>query len=185
MPIDILSDIHPEFQNVVEFLKSDISVLRTGRANPKVLDGVMVEAYGTMNPLSSVAAVTVPDARSLVVDPWDKSNLKAIETAIIAANLGLNPAVQGQSIRIPIPAPTEETRKQLVKQLGEKLEHARKSVRNVRDEAKAAIQKAEKDKEIGEDEKYKLLEELDKKAAGINERIKNIGEEKEKEIMTV
>ena len=185
MPIDILSDIHPEFQNVVEVLRSDISVLRTGRANPNVLDVVMVEAYGTMNPLSSMASIAVPDARSLVVDPWDKSNLKAIEVAITAANLGLNPTVQGQSIRIPIAAPTEETRKQLVKQLGEKLEHARKSVRNVRDEAKAAIQKAEKEGEIGEDEKYRLLEELDKKAASINDKIKKIGEDKEKEIMTI
>ncbi len=185
MPIDILSDIHPEFQNVVEFLKSDISALRTGRANPTVLEGVMVEAYDSFSPLPSVASITVPDSRSLVVEPWDKSILKAVEKAIIDAKLGLNPAVQGTQIRIPVPAPTEETRKALVKTLGEKLEHARKSVRNVRDEAKLAIQAAEKGKEIGEDEKYRLLEELDKKAASINDKIKKIGEEKEKEIMTI
>lgn len=185
MPIDLLSAINPELQSVVEFLKQDISSLRTGRANAGMIENVSVEAYDSRSPLSSLASITVPDARSLLVDPWDKSILKNVEKGILEANLGLNPAIQGQQIRISIPAPTEETRKGLVKMLGEKLEHARKSVRNVREEAKVAILKAEKDKELSEDEKYKLLEQLDKAAANINEKIKQIGEEKEKEIMTI
>jgi ribosome recycling factor len=185
MPQDYLSTIHPKFQQVIEFLKTDIAVLRTGRANPGMIENVMVEAYGGRTPINGLASITVPDARSLVIEPWDKSLVKDIERAIQEAKLGLNPAVQGQQIRIVIPAPTEETRKALVKTLGEKLEHARKSVRNVRDEAKVEIQKAEKEKEIGEDEKYKLLEQLDKTAAGMNDRIKHIGEEKEAEIMTI
>lgn len=185
MPADILSDHQSQFQQAVDFLKSDIAALRTGRANPAVVENVMVEAYETRTALSGLAAISIPDARSILIDPWDKSILKAIEKAILEAKLGLNPSVQGQQIRISLPALTEETRKNLVKTLGEKLEHARKTVRNVRDDAKAAIQKAEKEKEISEDEKYKLLEQLDKTAAGFNDRIKHIGEEKEKEIMTI
>lgn len=185
MPTDYLSNYRPQFDQVIDFLKNDISSLRTGRANPAMVEGVMVEAYETRTPLSGLAAITVPDPRSILVEPWDKSLLKAIEKGILEAKLGFNPVVQGQQIRIPLPALTEENRKNLVKTLGEKLEHARKSIRNVRDEAKNEITKAEKDKAIGEDEKYKLLEQLDKTAAGCNDRIKNIGEEKEKEIMTM
>ncbi|HTM67943.1 MAG TPA: ribosome recycling factor [Candidatus Binatia bacterium] len=185
MPQDYLSTIHPKFQQVIDFLKSDISALRTGRANPGIVEGVMVEAYGARTPLSGLASITIPDPRSILIEPWDKSLVKGIEKGIQEAKLGLNPSVQGTQVRIMIPAPTEETRKALVKTLGEKLEHARKSVRNVRDEAKGEIQKAEKEKEISEDEKYKLLEQLDKTAAGMNDRIKNIGDEKEREIMTI
>ena len=185
MPKDYVSTINPKFQAVIEFLKTDIAVLRTGRANPGMVENVQVEAYESRSPLAGLASITVPDARSILIDPWDKSLIKNIEKAIIEAKLGLNPAVQGQQIRLAIPAPSEETRKELVKTLGEKLEHARKSVRNVRDEAKGEIQKGEKEKEINEDEKYKLLEQLDKTAAGMNEKIKNIGEEKEREIMTI
>jgi len=185
MPKDYLSTINPKFQQVIDFLKTDIAVLRTGRAHPGMIENVSVEAYETRTTLSGLASITVPDARSILIDPWDKSLIKNIEKAIIESKLGLNPSVQGQQIRIAIPSPTEETRKALVKTLGEKLEHARKSVRNVRDEAKGEIQKGEKEKEISEDEKYKLLEQLDKTASGMNDRIKNIGEEKEKEIMTI
>jgi ribosome recycling factor len=185
MPRDILNSHQSQFQQAVDFLKSDIMSLRTGRANPQIIEDVMVEAYDSRTALSGLASITVPDGRSLLVEPWDKGILKNIEKAIIDAKLGLNPSVQGQQIRIALPMLTEETRKNLVKMLGEKLEHARKSVRNVRDEAKAEIAKAEKEKEIGEDEKYRLLEQLDKTAAGMNERIKAIGEEKEKEIMTI
>jgi ribosome recycling factor len=185
MPQDILSNYQPQFQQVLDFLKSDISSLRTGRANPTILDGVMVEAYETRQALSGLASITVPDARSIVVDPWDKSILKNIEKGIIEADLGMAPAIQGQQIRLTVPLMTEENRKQLVKALGEKLEHARKSIRNVRDEAKTAIAKAEKDGEIAEDAKYKLLEQLDRNAAGFNEKIKTVGDEKEKDIMTI
>lgn len=185
MSKDLLSKRQSEFQKVVDYLKNDINALRTGRASPAVLEGVVVEAYDTKTPLQGLAAITVPDARSLLIEPWDKAILKDIERAIIEAKLNLNPVVQGSQIRVPLPALTEESRKQLVKTLGEKLEHARKGVRNVRDEAKAEIQKAEKDKEISEDDKYRQLDQLDKMAAGANERIKNVGEEKEKEIMTI
>ncbi len=185
MPADLLSRHQPEFQKAIDYLKNDIAALRTGRANPAIVENVAVEAYDTRTPLSGLASITVPDARSILIEPWDKSILKNIEKAIQEAKLGLNPVVQGTQIRVPLPALTEEGRRNLIKVLSEKLEHARKSVRNVRDAAKAEIVKAEKEKGIGEDEKYKLLESLDKTAAGFNERIKNVGDEKEKEIMTM
>ncbi len=185
MPRDILYIHQPEFQKAVDHLKTDISTLRTGRAHPALLDGVLVEAYESRQGLAGLASITAPDARTLIVEPWDKSILKNIEKGIQEANLNLNPVVQGVQIRIALPMLTEETRLGLVKILGEKMEHARKSVRNVRETAKADIMKAEKDGEISEDEKYKLLEQLDKTAAGANDRIKNVGDEKEKEIMTI
>lgn len=182
---DILSDHSNEFNAAVEFLRNDIFALRTGRANPQLVENVMVDAYDSRSPLASLAGITTPDARSILIEPWDKSIVKAIEKGILEAKLGLNPMSMGTSIRINIPAPTEENRKMLVKTLGEKLEHARTSVRRVRDEARASVQKAHKDNRITEDEKYKLLEQLDKTAAGANDRIRHIGEEKEKEIMTI
>lgn len=185
MPRDILHGHQPEFQKAIDHLKTDISTLRTGRAHPALLDGVMVEAYDTRQGLSGLASINSPDSRTLIVEPWDKSILKNIEKGIQEANLNLNPVVQGLQIRISLPMMTEENRKNLVKILGEKLEQARKGVRNVRDAAKADIMRSEKDGDISEDEKYKLLEQLDKTAAGFNDRIKNIGEEKEKEIMTM
>lgn len=185
MPRDVLAPFQSEFQQHLDHLKQEISTLRTGRAHPGILDSVQVEAYDVMQPLTSVASITVPDARSLVIEPWDKSILKAVETAIIKADLNLSPTVQGTQIRLALPAMTEESRKQLVKVLGEKIEDARKGIRQVRDEAKTAVQTAEKDGEMSEDAKYKLLEQLDKTAAGMNDRIKNIGDEKEQEIMTI
>jgi ribosome recycling factor len=185
MAVDILPKYQSEFQDAVTYLKEDIKTLRTGRANPSIVENVQVEAYGSRQSLLGLASISTPDARTIVVEPWDKNILKDIEKGILEAKIGLNPAVQGQLIRIALPALTEEGRKNLVKALGEKLEHARVGVRSVREKAKAEVVKAEKDKVISEDEKFKLLEQLDKTAAGFNEQIKRIGEEKEKEVMTI
>jgi ribosome recycling factor len=185
MPSDLISQFKPAFEAVMEHLKQDAASLRTGRATPSMVDGVQVEAYGAMTALVGLASISNADSRTLSIEPWDKSLMKVIETALTEARLGANPVVAGTVIRLPMPPLTEESRRGLVKVLGEKLEHARISVRNVRDEVKSAIQQAEKDKDIDEDAKYRLLEQLDKMAAGINERIKSFGEEKETEIMTV
>jgi len=185
MPKDIINQSRPEFQDAIDFLREDLSSLRTGRANPQVVEGVMVEAYGSRTELKGLASITVPDARNIVIEPWDKSILKDIEKGIQEAKLGLNPVIQGQQIRIGIPPMTEENRRALIKIMNEKLENARVSIRSVRERIRADITKAEKDKEIGEDEKYKLLEQLDKTAAGFNEQIRHIGEDKEKDIMTI
>jgi ribosome recycling factor len=173
------------FEKSITFLRSELSVLRTGRATPALVEHISVEAYGSRQELMTLASISTPDQRSLAIEPWDKSVVKDIERAIIDAGIGLNPVVQGTLIRIILPALTEETRKNLIKIMHEKVEEARVGVRGARDEVKGVILKAEKDKEIPEDEKYKLLDELDKFAAAYNDKIKEIAEEKEKEIMTI
>jgi len=183
--MSIIDNYKEEFIKAVSHFQSEIGGLKTGRANPAILDNVRVEAYGTMNPITSVASVNVPDARSLVIQPWDKSIIKEIEKGIIEANLNLNPVSDGDKIRINLPPLTEETRKEIVKLLNQKAEDAKISVRVVRDKAKEEIIEAEKNKEFGEDEKFRLLEELDKKVGTYNDEIKSLTESKEAEILTV
>lgn len=185
MPSDTLAKYNSDFQDAIEFLKMDLSSLRTGRATPALVENVQIEAYGARTALVGLASILAPDPRTLVIEPWDKNILKDIEKGIQEAKIGLNPVVQGKLIRISLPALTEESRRELVKAMGEKLEQARISVRGVREQAKAEVLQAEKDKEITEDEKYRLLEQLDKVVAGWNEKIKQVGEDKEKEIMTI
>jgi ribosome recycling factor len=174
-----------EFNKAIEHFKVEIGGLKTGRANPAILDSVRVEAYGVLNPLNTIASVGVPDARSLLVQPWDKSIVKEVEKAIIEANLNLNPVNDGDKIRINLPVLTEEARKEIVKLLNQKAEEAKIAVRLVRDKIKEEIVAAEKNKQFGEDEKFRLLEELDKKVGGYNDQIRELMQKKEEEIMTV
>lgn len=185
MSTDFIAKHQSDFDKAVEFLRNDITGLRTGRANPSVVENIQIEAYGTHVQLVSVASISTPDSHTIQIEPWDKTQVKAVEKAIIDSKLGFMPNVAGTVIRLIMPPMTEENRKNLVKILGEKLENARKSVRAVRDEARTEIIAAERDGGISEDEKYRFLEQLDKVAAGVNERIKHVGDEKEKEIMTV
>jgi ribosome recycling factor len=185
MPRDFISVAQPEFQDVLNFLRTDLSALRTGRATPAIVENVMIEAYGGRTALVGLASLSIPDARTILIEPWDKSILKDIERGIQEAKLGVNPVVQGNQIRVALPQLTEESRRGLIKVMNEKLENARISIRNVRETARAEVTKAEKEKEIAEDDKYRLLEQIDKVAAGYNEQIKNIGAEKETEIMTI
>lgn len=174
-----------EFDKVIEFFKKEISVLRTGRANPAILEGVQVEAYGTKTPLNGVAAINVADGQSLVIAPWDKSVSKDIEKAIVQADLGVSVVNEGDKIRISMPKMTEENRKEIVKKLNEKQEHARISFRKVRDEIKGDIEKAEKEKEIAEDDKYKFIKELDDEIGKYNTALKELRDKKETDIMTI
>lgn len=179
-------DNHKEgFEKIVTHFIAEIGTLKTGRANPAMLDSVRVEAYGAMSPINQVASVTAPDARSIVVQPWDKSVLKDIEKAIVESNLNLSPVNDGERIRLNLPALTEETRKDVVKLLNQKAEEAKIAIRLERDEAKEEVISAEKNKEFGEDEKFRLLEDLDKKVASYNEKIKELADKKEEEIMTI
>ena len=183
--MSIIKDHQEEFSKIIEHFKTEIASLKTGRANPALLDGIRVEAYGTLTPINQVASVTISDARSLVVTPWDKSVVKEIEKAIVESDLNLNPANDGEKIRINLPALNEESRKELVKVLNHKAEEARIALRLVRDKIKEMIIEAEKNKEFGEDEKFSLLEELDKKIGEYNDDVKVIVADKETEIMTV
>ncbi len=182
---DLIDQYKEELGGVIDYLKKEISSIRTGRANPQILDNVQVDAYGTKTPLNQVASISVPEARTIVVEPWDKNIIKDAEKAIREANIGVNPVNEGNIVRLTVPQLTEESRKELIKMLNEKLEQARIKLRSLRDRIKEGIQKAEKNNEITEDDRFKLLKELDETISDYNKKIEAIGEEKEKEIMTV
>ncbi|WP_292229996.1 ribosome recycling factor [Brevundimonas sp.] len=169
----------------VAALKEEFSGLRTGRANAGLLEPVRVEAYGSASPLTAVAAVSVPEPRMISVNVWDKSMVVAVEKAIRNANLGLNPIVDGQTLRIPVPPLTEERRKDLVKLAGKYAEQQKIAVRNVRRDANDDFKKAEKAGEISQDEQKKLETDVQKETDAAIKRIDEALKTKEQEIMQV
>ena len=169
----------------VAALKEEFSGLRTGRANAGLLEPVRVEAYGSASPLTAVAAISVPEPRMLSVNVWDKGMVVAVEKAIRNANLGLNPIVDGQTLRIPVPPLTEERRKDLVKLAGKYAEQQKISVRNVRRDANDDLKKAEKAGEISQDEQKKMETEVQKDTDAAIKRIDEALKTKEQEIMQV
>lgn len=180
-----ISDFKGDFEKVMEFLKKDISGLRTGRASVAIVEDIMIEAYGTHQTLKSVASIMVADAKTLNIDPWDKSIMGAVEKGIRDSGLGINPVNDGRVIRVILPELTTERRRELTKVLSEKLEQARVSVRKVRQEARELIEAEEESKNISEDAKFKLFEDLEKMVKDYNEQIKTIGDKKEAEINTI
>ena len=169
----------------VAALKDDFAGLRTGRANAGLLDPVQVEAYGSTSPLTAVAAISVPEPRMITVNVWDKGMVVSVEKAIRNANLGLNPIVDGQTLRIPVPPLTEERRKDLVKLAGKYAEQQKISVRNVRRDANDDLKKAEKAGEISQDEQKKMETEVQKDTDAAIKRIDETLKTKEQEIMQV
>ena len=156
------ADIERRMNGAVDSLKSDLAGLRTGRANTSLLDPVMVEVYGSMMPLNQVATVSAPEPRMLSVQVWDKANVTAVEKGIAKANLGLNPMVDGQNVRLPMPDLTEERRKELAKLAGQYAEQAKIAIRNVRRDGMEALKDDEKKKEISEDERKRGEDEVQK-----------------------
>ena len=156
------SDIERRMQGAVDSLKSDLGGLRTGRANTSLLDPVVCEVYGAMMPLSQVATVSAPEPRMLSVQVWDKSNLTAVEKGIAKANLGLNPMIDGQTLRLPLPDLTEERRKDLAKLAGEYGEKAKIAIRNVRRDGMESLKEDEKKKEISEDDRKRSEDDVQK-----------------------
>ncbi|WP_409020812.1 ribosome recycling factor [Brevundimonas vesicularis] len=169
----------------VSALKDDYAGLRTGRANSGLLDPVMVEAYGSTSPLNAVAAISVPEPRMISVSVWDKSMVTAVEKAIRSAGLGLNPVVDGQTLRLPIPPLTEERRKDLVKLASKYAEQARIAVRNIRRDANDDLKKAEKASDISQDDQKKMETEVQKDTDAAIKRIDEALKTKEAEIMQV
>ena len=174
-----------ELDNAIEFFKKEIGVLRTGRANPSILEGVQVEAYGVKNPVNAVANITVSDGASLVIAPWDKGVIKDVEKSIVEADLGVGVVNEGDKLRLTVPKMTEENRKELVKKLNEKQEKARITIRQIRDEIKDEIEKAESDKVINEDDKFRFIKELEEEVSKNNDELKSIRDKKEEEIMKI
>lgn len=186
MSIDnVLKETKPKMEAVIDDLQRKLSNIRTGRASVGLLDGVVVDYYGTPTPLSQMASVAVPEPQLLTVQPWDATQLGAVEKAITAANLGLNPSNDGKLIRLPIPALNEDRRKQLAKQAGEIAEEHRVAVRNVRHSSNDAVKKLAKDKEISEDDEKKGLDEIQKLTNSFISRVDELAKNKEAEIMSV
>ncbi len=174
-----------EFRAAVEHFKKELSHVRTGQANPELVDTVMINAYGAMTPLKQLASITVPEPKMIVVQPWDKSVLKDIEKGLSQANLGFSPVNDGNVIRLPMPPMSEENRKDLVKIVKEKSEKSRVSLRQIREKVKEVIQSAEKNKEISEDDKYKYLKDLDKHTNDHVDMINESAEKKSEQIMKI
>ncbi|PKM87850.1 ribosome recycling factor [Candidatus Falkowbacteria bacterium HGW-Falkowbacteria-2] len=182
---DFLSTRQADFEGTVDFFRRDIASLRTGRANPAVLDNIQVEAYGVMNALNAVANISVSDARSISIAPWDKTVSKAIEKAIIEADLGLGVMNEGDKVRLTVPALTEENRRETVKKLNEKMEKARINIRQKREDVKNMIEKAMTNKEISEDDRFRAMKELDDYVAKKNDELKELRDRKEKDVMEI
>ena len=174
-----------QFNKTIDHLKQEISALRTGRATPALVEDVMVEAYGTKQGLKAVASISVADAKTLTVEPWDKTLMQVIELAIRNSDVGINPVNDGKLIRLPLPELTAERRADLIKELHKKLEDARIAVRKIREEVRNDIDKAEKEKVISEDEKFASQDELEELVKEYNELVKKVGQDKEKEITTI
>ncbi len=184
MPKYDKADIERRMAGAVEALKHDLSGLRTGRANTALLDPVMVEVYGSMMPLNQVATVSAPEPRMLTVQVWDRANVIPVEKGISHANLGLNPSIDGQTLRLPIPDLTEERRKELAKLAGQYAEKAKIAVRNVRRDGMESLKEDEKKKDISEDERKRKEDEVQKLTDRFIAEVDAAAEHKEKEIMT-
>jgi ribosome recycling factor len=182
---DVIKETRPRMEASVDDLRRRLSSVRTGRAVVTLLDPVVVDYYGTPTPLNQMASISVPDAQMLAVQPWDGSQLGAIEKAIRTADLGLNPSNDGKMVRVPIPALTEERRKQLAKQVHEFAEEHRTAIRNIRRDANERLKKMLKDKTISEDSERDGLEEVQKLTNTYIAKVDELAKNKEQEILSV
>ena len=182
---EYMEDAERRMEKTSEALKREYSTLRAGRATPALLDKIQVEYYGAMTPLNQMANISAPESRMLVVQPWDKSAMKAIEKAILASDLGLNPNNDGSIIRIAIPQLTEERRKELVKVVKKKDEEAKVAIRNIRRELNNDIKALEKDKSVYEDDAARGLDDAQKLTEKWIKKLDEITKNKEAEIMEV
>ena len=182
---DVIKETRPRMDTVIDDFRRKIATVRTGRAAVTLLDTIMVDYYGTMTPLSQMASVHAPEPQMLTVQPWDQSQIGAVEKAIRTADLGLNPSNDGKLVRIPIPPLTEERRKQLAKQVHEIAEDHRTAVRNVRRDANERLKKLLKDKTISEDAERDGLDEVQRITNTYIGKIDELAKSKEQEITSV
>ncbi len=182
---DVLKDAEGRMGKAMDALRRDLAGIRTGRASPSLVDRLTVEYYGTPTPLNQLAGVSVPEPRLLVIQPWDRGTMGAIEKAIQKSELGLNPSNDGQVIRIPIPPLTEERRKQLVKMVRSRAEEARVGIRNVRRHAKEGLGQLEKGGEISQDDERRAEQELQQLTDRHVAEVDSMLQHKEQEMMEV
>lgn len=185
-PDQIVSQAKSKFAQAIEHFKDDLNKIRTGRAHPSMLEGVVVEAYGTPMPLLQVASVSTPEPQLLQISPFDPSNIQAVVTAIRNnPSLDMNPSDDGRVVRVPIPPLNEERRREYVKMAGAKTEECMVSLRNIRHDAMKSIDQAKKDKTVGEDEAVRLQKQLDDAMTEVRSDAESAQKTKEQEIMTV
>ena len=185
MKLDIHKKLEEKMEKTIAVLKDELLTIRAGRANPNMLDRVMVDYYGTMTPLKQMAGVSSPEPSTILIQPWDKSAMGSIEKAILSSDLGFNPTNDGNSIRINIPQLTEERRKDLIKLVAKTGEQAKVAIRNERREANEAIKKMEKTSELTEDDSKKAQDEVQKLTDSHIKMIDDMLAKKEKDIMEV
>src|SRR6266508_3964457 len=182
---DVIKDTRPRMDTVIDDFQRKLATVRTGRAAVSLLDNIMVDYYGTLTPLSQMTSIHAPEPQMLTVQPWDQTQVPAIEKAIRSADLGLNPSNDGKLVRIPIPPLTEERRKQLAKQVHEIAEDHRTAVRNIRRDSNERLKKMLKDKQISEDNERDGLEEVQKLTNTYITRIDELTKSKEQDIISV
>jgi ribosome recycling factor len=182
---DLFGDAERRMQKAIEALKQDLTAIRTGRASSALVDRITVDYYGTPTPISQVATISVPDARLLVIQPWDRKQLVDIEKAIQKSDLGINPSNDGQVIRLAIPPLNEERRREMVKSVHKKLDEHKVAIRNVRRDAHDKLRDREKKKEISEDELKRSTDRLQKLTDRFIDEMDKIGRSKEQEILEV
>lgn len=178
-------EIKKSMEKAIASFEEDLSKIRAGRANPKILDDITFEYYGVPTPIAHAATINVPEARLITIQPWEAKNLKLIEKAILAADLGITPSNDGKVIRLPFPPLTEERRKELVKEMNHRLEEAKIAVRNIRREGMDQIAKAEKANELTEDDRHSTEDDLQKMTDQFVKKLDEIGKAKEKELMEI
>ncbi len=180
---EVISDTRLRMKKTIDDLGHELVGIRTGKASVHLLDGVKVDYYGTPTPISQVATIHAPDASTITLQPWDVSQIKGIEKAVMASGLGLNPNNDGKIIRIPIPSLTEERRKEMAKQVGKVCEDHRNAVRQIRRDSNDQLKKMAKAKEISEDQEYTAFDEVQKLTDDFIKQIDELGKAKEQDIL--
>jgi ribosome recycling factor len=185
MASQTLRNIEDKMEKTVEGLKKELSTIRTGRATPTLIEHIKVDYFGVLTPLNQIASITVPDARLLVIQPWDKNSISNIQKAIMTSDLGLNPLSDGKVIRINVPPLSEERRNDLIKVVRRRVEERKVVVRNLRRDAMNELKELEKSKEISQDENKRALDQLQKLTDNSIIRVEQIGQDKEAELLQV
>ncbi len=181
----ILSETNSKMQKAVDALSRDLAAIRTGRASPALVEHIKADYHGVPTPINQMASITVPEAKLILIQPWDRSTIRNIEKAILTSALGLNPTSDGNIIRIPIPPLTEERRKELIRVVHKRLEEAKVALRNARREGIERLRQSEKNKEISQDNYARTSDQLQKLTDNFIEKVDGVGKTKEKEIMEV
>ena len=180
---EIIDKIRPELDKTISFLERELAKIRTGRATPSLVEDIVCECFGQKFPLKQLAAISIPEPKQILIQPWDKSYIEGIVRALEKTGIGANPIVDKEVIRINLPFLSEEYRKELLRLLSQKQEEARKTIRRWREEAWDKIQEGYREGKIREDDKYQGKDELQDLVNEYNEKIENLGEKKKKEIM--